>query len=155
MKITESRLRRIIREVIAEASVVDDQEAALQAAVLDIEEKIADLGKLELPDETYLALWKPLEKERQMALKNLHGHRKADSGGKRKVFEEAYDKIDAAVNEYESPKSRFNGDMSRLEGEIASAEHIVKDYADRMGLSKQEVLRDFYDYQRDRDFGLS
>ena len=155
MKITESRLRRIIREVIAEASGVDDQEAALRSAVSDIEKKIADLGKLDLPDETYIAAYRPLERERQMALKNLHGRRKADRGGLRKVFEEAYDKIDAAVNEYESPKSRFNGDMSRLEGEIASAEHIVKDYADRMGLSKQEALRDLYDYQRDRDFGIS
>lgn len=154
MKITESKLRRIIREVIAEASGVDDQEAALRADVLDIKKKIADLP-LDLPDETYIAAYRPLERELQMALKKLHGHRKADSSGLRKVFEEAYDKIDAAVNEYESPKSRFNGDMSRLEGEIASAEHIVKDYADRMGLSKQEVLRDFYDYQRDRDFGLS
>jgi len=76
MKITESRLRRIIREVIAEASVVDDQEAALQAVVHDIEEKIENLGKLDLPDETYLAAYLPLERKRQMALKNLHKHRK-------------------------------------------------------------------------------
>lgn len=75
MKITESRLRRIIREVIAEASGVDDQEAALQD-VLAIEKQIADLGKLDLPDETYLAAYLPLERKRQMALKNLHKHRK-------------------------------------------------------------------------------
>lgn len=90
-----------------------------------------------------------------MELKNLHGHRKADSGGLRKVFEEAYDKIDAAVKDYENPDSAFYGDMSKLNDEIMSAENFVKVYADRKGLNKQQTLGDFYDYQRDRDFGLS
>jgi len=86
MKITESRLRRIIREVIAEASVVDDQEAALhiKMKIEDLKMQIEDLKKQiknidpSASDETYSTIFQGLDKRRWelewqlLALENEH-----------------------------------------------------------------------------------
>jgi SpoVK/Ycf46/Vps4 family AAA+-type ATPase len=65
MKITESSLRRIIREVIAEASDVDDQEAALhiKKQIEDLKKQIKNIDP-SASDETYLTLFQVLDKKR-------------------------------------------------------------------------------------------